>query len=277
MKARSIGGLVVGLVASLALGGNPAGAGTALGPEIVDVAGDANFINSQGNFDDIHVPTPVSIAGADIRAIWFETTYDAVKDIDELGNVLAVRFVPTALLMKIQTEAPPRPTFGPTLLYRVQTKIAQCNATFEAIVRGPQSLPTDPAETARINKNSSACPGGSGVIAHPTFSLSSEGNVLVLRYPLSALPYSSTQLVLAPDVVVRPRPAPIIATVLGNQIPDPSQPIPSVRTWFSLVAASLTAPSIDETMPLGMQFRIGQDVPDNIDCFANPERAECVA
>ena len=249
MKTRSITALAVGLVAVLSLGGSPAGAGTELGPEIVDPAGDGNFTG---------FVAPVHVDGADLRAIWFETGYHTVTETDESGNVTAVRHVPDALLVKIKTEGPPRPTFGPTLMVRVPAQIVGCEVWFQAIVRGPSSTPVEPPEMASIRKITSTCPGGATSIPPVTlpshtaspFGITFEGNVIVLRYPFSVLPYASNQIVLGKDVEIRP-----IATK------------PHVATYLGAV----TAPNVDDTAALATRFRIGSDLPRPVDCVATPE------
>ena len=278
MKARSIGGLIIGLVSALALGGNPAGAGTALGPEIVDQAGDANFANRNSgllpaltiNREEVpkelrqwppeSVVTPEDLKGADIRAMWFETAYNTVKETDDAGNITSVRYVPTALLVNIRTTEAPVPTFGPTLVFRLPARIASCEVWFEGIVSGPGSLPTDAApQSARLRKLTSTanpCPGGNATMT-AGFSISSQGNVLTMKYPFSALPYSSTNLVLDRDVVVKPQPA--------------------TATTQPHVAGPNGLPNIDQTSKLAAKFRIGQDVPDNVNCVADPTNAACTA
>ena len=252
MRTRSITALAVGLVAVLALGGSPAGAGTELGPEIVDQAGDANFINGNGFVLGLEQSTPVDIGSADITKIWFETGYDTVTEVDESGTVTAVRHVPNALLVKIKTAGPDpiRPSFGPTLIYRVPAKILTCEVWFEAYVKGPASSPGDTAERADIRKPSATgCPGGAQTLT-AGFSLSSSGSVLTMKFPFSALPYASNQIVLGKDVEIRP-----IAST------------PHVRT--AIVAA--TAPEIDWTESLEAKFLIGSDVPQPVDCVTTPD------
>lgn len=274
MKTRSIAAVSMGLVASLVLVGNPAGAGTSQNPEIVDPAGDANLINgqdacaatlnffcsSEGLYDGPDT-RPASHDGSDLRAIWFETTYDTAKETDDLGNVTAVRYIPRALLVHIKTEGPAVPSPGPTLSYRVPATVGSCPLEFDAHVDGPLTTGLEDSGATIYKWNSSpTCPGGSGGIAHADFKLTTSGNVMTMRYPFSALPYSSTQLVLASDVVIKPR-----EDFLS----------PAVQTYVNWLGAY--GGVIDETHPYGMKFRIGQDVPANIDCIANPERAECVA
>ena len=252
MKTRSIGALIVGLVAALAVGGSPAGAGTQTGPEIVDQKGDANFINGNGVVLNQSQVTPVDIGSADITKIWFETGYNTVTDVDETGTVTGVRHVPNALLVKIETAGPDpiRPSFGPTLIYRVPASILGCEVWFEAYVAGPASTPVDTPQRADIRKLTATCPGGATTITQG-FSLSSAGSVLTMRFPFSALPYSSTQIVLGKDVEIRP-----IAST------------PHVRT---ALGGAATAPEIDWTRSMPTKFRIGSDLPSPVDCIATPE------
>ena len=311
MKTKTIGGLILGLVASMALGGGQASAGTPSAPEIVDAGGDANFINTQGNVTNQHRPTPGSVAGADIRAIWLETDYEREKVADEAGNTTKIRHVPTALEINIQTEAAPIPSFGPTLIYRVPTQIGRCNVSFEAIVRGPNSLAQDPAQQVRIVKvwdsrgmspplfiNPTACPGGTGTITNAAFSLTSSGNVLTMRFPFSALPYAPNQLALEKDVVIRRQPANLayqpqcMQDLIGTgdlcffptaQVPSYQSPNPHVKVFTGGTGASVNGfrpvdyPTIDETHPYQAQFRLGEDVPGDIDCTVVEPPAACTA
>lgn len=259
MKTRSIAALIVGLVAVLALGGSPAGAGTAVGPEITDQAGDANFINGQGSIGGFPTQTtPAAIDAADITGIWFETGYSTVKETDAVGNVTAVRYVPNALLVKIRTVAPPRPSFGPALIYRVPATIAGCEVWFQGWVGGPASTPLD-LDRADVRKITSTCPGGAATITSGAFSISSAGNDLILKYPFSALPIptGAAQIYLAKDVELRPPPT-----------------APGVRT---VIASAVTAPQIDDTRVLATKFRLGSDVPPDVDCTVTPAPAECTA
>jgi hypothetical protein len=261
MKTRSIAALIIGLVAVLALGGSPAGAGTSLGPEILDIAGDANFVNGAnffwglGEFDT----SPASLGGADLRAIWFETHYDTFKDRDAQGKITTVRHVPTGLQVKFRTQEPPAPTFGPTLTFYVDVMIGNCLVDLAAHVPGPASSPLDADQSAEIYKYT-GCVGGSGALSNPKFTVTISGNVVTAEFPFSVLPYSSTQIVLAKDVELR-------APVDGN--PGGVQPY---LAWSS---AALTF--VDEAPPFAGKFRLGSDVPADIDCLATPGQSECTA
>lgn len=252
-KKISLTALAGGLALALTLGGAPAGAGTAQGPEIRDPAGDANFVNGQGFFSGLErVGGPASIDSADIRAIWFETAHDPVPETDDFGNV-TVTYEPTALLVRIRTVAPASPPPTPAVMYRVQASIAGCEVWFQALLSNGQPLVSQQANIRKL----SGCPGGSGTISSSEFGLTFEENVMTLRYPLSAFPYSSDQIVLAEDVEIRPS---------GGR--------PHVREFST---AFLTFPVIDETVPLATKFRIGSDAPAPVDCSANPDHPDCQA
>lgn len=258
MKARSIAPLIVGLLAVLALGGSPAGAGTALGPEIHDQAGDAHFVNG-GNieygFGELGPDTrPASIDSADVRAIWFETAYSTVKDRDEAGAVTAVRHVPTALTVSFRAEEAVSPTFGPAVTFYVPVRVGNCLIDLAAHVGG-----TDADSAAEIYKYT-GCPGGSGIVSHKAFSLKMDGKVVSATFPFSALPYSSTQVVLAKDVVLKP---PASGNTGGTQL---------YVSW-----ANFAVTMVDEVPALAAKFRIGSDVPKNVDCLASPADAACLA
>lgn len=261
MKARSVATLIVGLVVVLGLSGTQAGAGTSIGPEINDIAGDANFVNGAnffyglGEFDT----RPVSLGSADLRAIWFETAYNTVKDKDAEGKVTAVRHVPTALRVNFRTEEPPAPTFGPTLTFYVPVRIGTCLIDLAAHIEGPASSPVDGAQGAEIYKYT-GCVGGAGVLSHPTFSVKTAGNVVTAEYPFSALPYSSSQIVLGKDVEVRP-------PVDGNP--------GGVQNYLSWANFALTF--VDEVPAFASKFLIGSDVPANINCLADPTNSACTS
>lgn len=235
-------------LAALAIISSPASAGTPLAPEISDVFGDANFVNGHG-FDNLEpVSTPVALDSADLKAIWFETTYRPEKDRLEDGTVTRVRYEPGALLVNIKTVAPPRPATGPGLYFNVPVTIAGCEIWFEGYVAGTGFV----GDEASIWKNGSNCPGGTGYITNPKFIARGSGDTLILEYGLDALPYSNSQIILAEDVEIRP-----VSTV----------------PMVSLSGTHET--SIDEATPLMSVYQIGEGIPDDIVCAEQPDHAEC--
>src|SRR5688500_17667270 len=106
-RSSVVGVLIAALLCSPALAGTPGS------PEITDVAGDANLVNGQGVQTGLETgpdTRPVSVDGADLLAVWFETVYDTIKTIDpETGRVSRVEYRATALLVRIKTQGPIHP------------------------------------------------------------------------------------------------------------------------------------------------------------------------
>lgn len=239
-------------VLTLALiAGSPAGAGTPEQPEIKDPAGDANAINGQGvllGLEEGPDTRPASIDGADLRAIWVDTAYDVVKVRDAARNILEVQHLPFALRIHVRTEAPAAPSPGPTMVYRYPATIGGCDVFFQMWVSGPGSVPGDPPQRVDIRRLTSSCPGGATTMTSPTFTLSLDGNVATWQYPISTFPaLLGVGREVAPD---------------GN---------PHVRPLLG----AATAPEIDQTVQAESAFKIGSDVPPNIDCRQTPEHEKC--
>jgi hypothetical protein len=237
-------GLIAGLVAVTS--GLPAAAGSSADPDITDVAGDGNFINGQGVQPGHEVgpdTQPASFGNVDLRAVWFETAYSTTKVRDAAGNILRVEHAPTALVIQVKTQAPARPMspFG-TINYRVSTTLPGCKASFELDVftTPPDRAVIRPLEGTQCDPlNGSAT---SSVV--PTF----EGATSTMTFPLAdarIAPYIST------GTTIRQSEA-------GSYGRLPNGP--------ALLA--------DETLT-GRDFTIGQDVPPDIDCSADPANSEC--
>lgn len=216
-------------------------------PNLVDVQGDANLVNSHGFGEEVDVRTdPASIAGADLVGVWFETTYDTVLERDEEGAVRFVRHVPIGLRMRVKTSEPARPTFGPTLVYRVPVAIGgSCQAWASFYVRGdaPGSLDREGAFLFMQ----------SGCAGTPTgATLTFDGERAIATFP-----FESSGGVLADEVEIGPwsRAAVRVTPGAGSQ-------------------QLFTAPAIDEAPPVST-FTIGSDVPPDIDCHETPTEPAC--
>ena len=234
-------GLIAGLVA--ALSGIPATAGTSTDAEITDVAGDGNFINGQGAQPGHEIgpdTRPASFDNVDLRTVWFETAYSTTKVRDAAGAVLRVEHRPTALVIHVQTQAPARPMspFG-TINYKVSATLPGCKASFELDIF---STPPDRAVVRSLEGTECGTFGTSPVA--PTF----EGAVSTMTFPLS-------------DPLV----APFIS--VGTTIRQSS------AGAFGRLPSS-PALRADETVT-GRDFTIGQDIPPDIDCSADPTNPEC--
>jgi hypothetical protein len=234
------------LVPSSAFGGTPDQ------PDIVDVAGDANGINSQGRNEvpDQNIGTaPASIPSADIQAIWFETLYSIVKVRDNEGRVLRVRHIPEALRVSIRTTAPAKPTFGPGVIFRVGATIGPtCEAQLQLSLAGsaPGSSTFERAELSRIRN----CPGGAGPVpGEIPFALI--GNVTTMTFA-----FESSAGVLATGLS------------LGPFTP------PHSRVILPTGGSGTTIPAIDQTARV-TSWTIGSDVPPDIDCTEEPSHPNC--
>jgi hypothetical protein len=239
---------VVSLV--LMLGAFPAGASDPDAPEVVDVAGDGNLVNGQGRLaghEQGPDARPASLDGADIRAVWFETAYDTVKVLDPgTGEVLRVEHRPTALVVRIKTEGPVHPTTPPgrDLDLEVIADLPSCRASFELWAKG--SGPAN--DSSNIMAVTAGCGvwqpgGGPGALIKPAF----DGAEVTLTFPLNQ---PDLQMFIADGVSIRQ---------------------PAAR---SVLNAPFVSPLVDETAS-GSDFVIGEDVPPDVDCVADPDHQEC--
>ena len=248
--------LTAGLVASLVavLSGLPATAGTSTNAEMSDVAGDANFFSVAAN--DQRDTRPVSWANGDLREVWFETAYSTSKVVNpSTGSVSRVEHRPTALVVRIKTEAPVRP-LSPwsALRFKVNATLPACQATIELLVAG--SGPNFDSAEIRPASPSTNCGGDNGAGApiniitspvKPTY----DGSVSTLTFPLS---HALISQVLKAGTALSQTKASTIAS------------LPSVTSPVAL----------DQT-GAGRSFTIGQDVPPDIDCSAAPTNPACHA
>ena len=237
-------GFIAGLVAILS--GIPATAGTSADAELTDVAGDGNLINGQGVQPGHEVgpdTRPASFDNVDIRAVWFETGYSTTKVRDAAGNVLRVEHTPASLRIHVRTESPARPMspFG-TINYRVSTTLPGCKARFDLDVF---STPSEKA-VVRPLEGTRCDPGSASATSPvtPTFA----GAVSTMTFPLED---------------------PAIASYIsaGTTIRQPS-------AYVFGILPNAPGSRADETGS-GRDFTIGQDVPPDIDCSADPNNPEC--
>lgn len=236
---------MLALAATLALG-PPGSAGTEASPEVVDIAGDANLVNGQ-NFGDINQSTePASIPSADLRAMWFETAYE--KRIETVGETRWVRYDPTALVLRIKTTAPSKPTIGPSVIFRYPALIGECSVFLEVWIKGSSEGAVD-REYAAINRVS-GCPGG----VTPGFPVSVTGNVTTATFPFAQTAETlGDGMFVMPDATLRPH----VRLVLG-----------SGNTYCC------TIPVVDDA-PVGAEFEIGPDVPADVSCADQPSHPDC--
>ena len=256
MLRRSSKTLLAGCTLALALatGGVQANAG-ATDPEITDVAGDGNFLNGQGaqpGHETGPDTRPASFDNVDLRAVWFETAYSTTKVRDAAGNVLRVEHEPTALLIHVQTQAPPRPTspWWTAVRYEVAVTLPGCKAFFRAYFHTATPPLTPGTDSATINPSGGTGCGGAGLITspvRPTFA----GPISTMTFPLAHL--DTSKYISGGTVIRQP-----VATAFAH--------LPSLSSPGGLHP--------DET-GIGRGFTIGQDVPADVDCGSDPENAEC--
>jgi len=269
---RSRTKLAAAAVAALALGMLPAGA-SALddAPLVTDAAGDANGLNSQGNAStggNGPSTQPASIDGADLREVSFKTRYSTNKFLNPDGTVSRVLYTPNALKIDITMEGNVLPTFGPSILVRVPTRVVMpsgtlCESWFQLWWKGPNATPND-QERVDIRRITAApaCPANNTIFNG--FDISIEGKVVTGIYPLSA-PDMAGYIQEGTEIT-----PPQVFTNSSNYIHS--------RTAFLVPpnpgTGGLTAPSIDEAERFP-GFVVGSDVPANIDCSVTPDNPEC--
>ncbi|MGH2711883.1 MAG: hypothetical protein ACRDH9_11855 [Actinomycetota bacterium] len=224
-------------------------------PHIIDRAGDANGINGQGLFGGAEIgqdTRPVSVASADIVAIYYETLYDTIRERDAAGNIIGVKYVQHSFRVSAETTAPVKPTAGPSVMFRIPARIGigACEVFIDGYVRG--SAPgANELERADINKLTAQCPGGSGFLTDG-FAIGFEGNMTKLTFP-----FDKSSGMFAPGVALEPTSKVSVRTVLGQGTsPNP------------------TTPAIDETA-IPARWVIGIDVPPDVDCAETPENLDC--
>ncbi|MGH2709600.1 MAG: hypothetical protein ACRDH9_00135 [Actinomycetota bacterium] len=263
MRRTNVFTAATGLVLALGLG-MPASADPPA-PQIIDAAGDANFVNANGNtnLEPANGPDTSAVyseSGADFRSIRFFTRYTKVKIKNPEGVVEMIDYRPSALQIDITMSGDIKPAKN-SLIFRVQTLIAGCQAWFTGWIRGTQPGAAE-VERAQINKSAGTCPGGTGAVQNG-FQQIVSGNLLTLIYPFEAEAFSGAM-------------AGFIKS--GTQI-DPAGTFtnnanyPHVRT---VIGGTVTAPSIDQT-ERPTPFTVGSDVPADVICANTPEDPECAA
>lgn len=277
--------LAAALVTTLALGLLPSAAtADPPAPHVTDPAGDANGLNAQGNAS---APAggpdtkPASIDGADIREVSFETRYSTTKVYNPDGTVARVLYTANALKVNVTMEGNVLPTFGPSLLLRVPTRVTMpngslCESWFQAWWRGPRALPND-LERADIRRltggTPSVCPAVNTITAG--FDLVVDGKVVTMIYPLNAPGMAGYiqegTLIKDPPVFING------SSYIHTRVAfiGPSQTVglpPPVGTVT--VNPGVFPLAIDEAARF-TAFTVGSDVPANIDCAVTPDAPEC--
>lgn len=230
-------------------------------PQITDAAGDANFINAQGNTnaEPANGPDTSAVyneAGADIRSVRYSTRYWTRRIYNPEGVLERVERLPNALQIEITTTGPTKPSKF-SLIFRIQTTIAGCETWFQAWVKGTQAQASE-LERADIRKITAGCPGGAATV-FTGFQQTFDDNVMTLLFPFDAFTGPMAGFIKK-----------------GTQI-DPlasftnNANYPHVRTS---IGGTVTAPSVDQTARPA-PFVVGSDVPANADCLSTPEHPDC--
>ena len=250
--------VLLAAVTLLTSGAIRAGAGTEGAPEIRDAAGDANGVNRQQYVfvvpDDGPDTRPASIAGADLRAVWFETAYETSRNRDaSTGEILAVSHTPTGLKVNIKTEGPIASP-GHTLWFEVFTNLSEiCEETgwsdwvrFRLRVPGPASPDMDRPARAEIILDRCYAP----MTLTDEVDLTIDDDIATLTLPFSVPGLSQS--------------------IYPGQGLTPSRAVAGVQ-----LVNGYTWPEIDRTGP-GDEFVIGSDLPADVDCIATPDHPECL-
>ena len=223
---------------------------------IQDIEGDANGANGQqllAGADPTGSGTstaPLSYASADIRAIDFKTTYTSVPVGDD-----GIDYQATGVQVIMKTEDTPG-SDGPTLIYRVGVNVGGgCNSFLQGFLRGPSSLPNDPADKAvQWRQLDAACPDAVSTKLMPfPVIVSAEQSAIVMDFDYSKL-----------------TPAQAAAFGVGSLLSAPQGSVRTNFTWGGVppVPGGATAPAIDVTV-IGSEWEVGSDMPADVPCTSN--------
>lgn len=253
--------LVIATLALAALGGYatvPATAGTPDDPEITDPAGDANGISQiTGVEEDTR---PASIDSADLRAVWLETAFETNRVLDpETGAVLRVEHVPTGLLYHVRTEAPVRP---------MPSQVSQTRFTVTAEGNQLHDRPNPCWLTLNLSLDAGGSSGDGASFTIPALCRE-EGQP-------TALVTGGLEVSVDADIVTAS--VPFSAPGIDEQFLPGRRLVlgagsPGINS--AIVHESTVGSFVDRARGTGRSFTIGQDVPPDIDCSAEPGHPEC--
>lgn len=268
----------VGIIAILGLS-LPATATDMSEPLITDAAGDANFVNAQGNTAAVSAngpdTRPASLGGADLRSIAFSTRYATVKVRNPDGSVRMVDYRPLAMQIDITTTGPITPTFGPSLIFRVPTVISGCEAWFQGVIRGPLASNTNSGEVQRVElrklniSGQPACPGGTGTMTSAEFGMEGGENTLKLVYPFSAFTGAMTGFITNGTQLSAPP-----NFINASRFPNVST-LHYTPTAPTLGSAGIIGVAYVDEAPKFTSFTVGSDVPADVICADTPEHPAC--
>jgi len=243
-------GILMTMVAGMALATMLPGAATAAGPQITDPAGDAN---GTGQPLDTR---PASLDPADVLDVTIETEYLATP-VGEDG----IDYEPTALLVRFETLAAPR-SDTTTFSYVLQSRVGSCPMSLAGYIAGTLTNPGDGRPGDVRWTWSGGCPGvpvsdnpvvGNGA-AHEnpawTAQVDQPARELRMRIPFASLTAQQSQ-------VLRP----------GARIDEPRAF--TYHTAGAYIVGTFgffaSATPIDSTAT-GASFTIGEDVPADVPC-----------
>lgn len=210
-------------------------------PHIVDPAGDANGLGEAAPDDDRR---PLSADPADLRWARLETSYVALP-VGEDG----IDYVPTGLEMHLGTTAAPRAD-GPTIEYKLRTRLDECDSQFVSTLRGPLALPTDrPDGQVSWIQLDDSCPDGIGVFTDATWTAEVDqlGREIVIAIPFDSLTGERAKVLSPGRVLVAPRAA-------------------SETPAAGVVQVGEILPGRVDRTVAGPDFTIGSDVPPDVPC-----------
>jgi hypothetical protein len=226
---------------------------------VIDIAGDANGINSQDvGADEVSVATGAgSVASADIVSMWVETAYDKVLVTG--GSDVIVRYIPNALVLNVRTVGPAKPTLGPSVVFRLPfrsspTPNPTCFAFLDLRVTGsaPGAIGGD---NAVLTRGDARCSGGTGP-GLATFPLSYVGNVMRTVFPFDK---SNGMFSAGRTIIGTTRPHVGLLALL--EVP-------------TACATKCSLGTLDEARVFPT-FTIGSDVPADVNCTQQPDHPDC--
>jgi hypothetical protein len=237
MKRSLVWGAVVIV---LAFGGGA----FAQGPQITDIAGDANgLVVSQDT-------RPASYDPADLLEVRFRTTYQATPVGDD-----GIDYVPTGLAIHFDTLAPVK-SDGPTVAFTVYADLDGCSGSFRGFVGGPLTNPGDGRAGSAVWSYND-CPEVVPVLhsshsaEHERFTaLTDPAGELVVTYPFEAFTAEQRDVL---DVGTR-----LDAPRAYTQTSQGADLVGTFGLWVQAV-------TIDWT-DTGAAFVVGEDVPPDVPC-----------
>lgn len=235
-------GLVLAVSLGFLLAPTSVDADTSSDPDIRDVSGDANFLNTLKQVST----SPASYAAADLVSVDLQTTYVAVP-VGESG----VDYQPTAMrVVFATTDSPADLPPGGQVLFRTEADTWDfgTNVYLEGIVsKSPTGVVTAVARLRRDGLGCASYPGVCWSRSRPEWSaaLDAGQKTLTLTYPFSSLAPEEKDLIGIGAIL----PIPNAETL------QPRESVPGEAREFRI-----------DTAWYGYGFIVGEDVPEDIAC-----------